>query len=280
MDSFYSDPFQIHIYNSHKRTSNPELFICVLTEPKILALYNLCFSVSKLSQVCHFHVVVRSSKKDIYLSFINSLFNILSDVGAYRLTFSVCPIDHKLSSQVFLDQIFKSSTLNSLPLLSQLGGIKTICFGSSLEMIRYFDRDEKLSKPKIGLVVHARMSSTRLPGKALLPINGVPVVESILQRLQAFFPQYYICLSTGNSHHDDTLYDYIDSKGFDVYRGTEENLSLRLLEIIKANELDIVVRVTGDDLFRDLHSIQRLISSLVLITIISFLMIFPGMQLK
>jgi spore coat polysaccharide biosynthesis protein SpsF (cytidylyltransferase family) len=37
---------------------------------------------------------------------------------------------------------------------------------------------------KVGVVVAARMASTRLPGKALLPLHGLPMAVFLLRRLR------------------------------------------------------------------------------------------------
>ena len=115
----------------------------------------------------------------------------------------------------------------------------------------------------LGVIVHARMSSTRLPGKAMLEINGEPVVYKILKRFSDYFGIEKTVLSTSTNLKDDILTSYIKSKGFEVFRGDEENLARRMIDVCLKKKFTHVVRVTGDDLFRDLQSIDNLYKNMI-----------------
>lgn len=41
-----------------------------------------------------------------------------------------------------------------------------------------------MSLGQVGIIVAARTGSTRLPGKALLPLNGVPMILFLLSTLR------------------------------------------------------------------------------------------------
>jgi spore coat polysaccharide biosynthesis protein SpsF len=57
---------------------------------------------------------------------------------------------------------------------------------------------------KIGVVVAARMSSMRLPGRALLPLHGVPMVLFLLRRLRPL-KSAEVVLATTELAADDEL---------------------------------------------------------------------------
>ncbi len=115
----------------------------------------------------------------------------------------------------------------------------------------------------VGLIVHARMSSTRLPGKAMYDINGEPVIFRILSRLSQKFGNEKVFLSTSTKKNDDILQNYVESKGFKVYRGEEDNLVKRFLDIALDQKLTHVIRITGDDLFRNLNSLDLMIEQMI-----------------
>ena len=83
-----------------------------------------------------------------------------------------------------------------------------------------------------------------------------------------------VVLSTSNSKSDNKLANYISDKGFKVYRGEEDNLIERFTSAALDCKFSHVVRITGDDLFRDLNSIKIMFNEMVQkIWIMYFLMI-------
>ena len=67
-------------------------------------------------------------------------------------------------------------------------------------------------------IIQARMSSTRLPNKVLLPLNGKPMIIHQLERIQRSEKLDGIILATSNSKSDDPLADAILKRGFQVFR--------------------------------------------------------------
>jgi spore coat polysaccharide biosynthesis protein SpsF len=101
-----------------------------------------------------------------------------------------------------------------------------------------------MSKPQVGIISQARMTSTRLPGKVLLPINHQPVLQYHLDRLtQSGFPVF---LATTGNKTDDPLAAFGRENQIPVYRGDEHNVLRRYYEAAQTFNLDIIVRVTSD----------------------------------
>jgi spore coat polysaccharide biosynthesis protein SpsF len=101
-----------------------------------------------------------------------------------------------------------------------------------------------MNNPQVGIISQARMTSTRLPGKVLLPIGQQPVLQYHLDRLQQ--SGYPVLLATTLNKTDDPLADFGREHQIPVYRGDEQNVLGRYYEAARVFKLDIIVRVTSD----------------------------------
>ena len=99
---------------------------------------------------------------------------------------------------------------------------------------------------KIIAIVQARMGSRRFPGKVLKKINGTPVIDLLLDRLNQVKNIDKIVIATTTSKGDDKLEDHLKSKGFDVFRGSENDVLSRFFEANKKYNYDYIIRITGD----------------------------------
>ncbi len=95
-------------------------------------------------------------------------------------------------------------------------------------------------------IVQARMGSTRLPGKVLMPIGGVPIIELLLARLARSTEVDRIVVATSVDPLNDPLADHVRALGHVCERGSELDVLDRFVQAIRANPADIVVRITGD----------------------------------
>ncbi|MCC7250949.1 glycosyltransferase family protein [Hyphomicrobium sp.] len=94
--------------------------------------------------------------------------------------------------------------------------------------------------------IEARMGSSRLPGKVLMDISGVPALSRLLERLRAVPNVDDIVLATSTYFGDDVLCDWANSEGVRVWRGSEDDVLQRVVEAHRSTETDIVVEITGD----------------------------------
>ena len=99
------------------------------------------------------------------------------------------------------------------------------------------------SRPVI--VVQARMGSTRLPGKVMLPLKGVPMVQRLLERLSSL-KNVPVVLATTELPADDCLGPIAQRSGVRLFRGSEEDVLGRFASAITGMSVDAIVRVTGD----------------------------------
>ena len=99
---------------------------------------------------------------------------------------------------------------------------------------------------KIVAIVQARMGSTRLPGKVLKKIVGIPALEILLARLSRSELISEICVATSHNTENDQLCNAIEEIGYRVIRGSETDVLQRFWDAAAATSADIIVRITGD----------------------------------
>ena len=115
---------------------------------------------------------------------------------------------------------------------------------------------------KTGIIIQARLGSTRLPQKMMLKLNSQAIIEYLLNRLQdtAFVDE--VIVATTRDEQDDRLGQFVKNLGFPVFRGSTRNVLDRFYHAAKTHRLDIIVRICGDNPFLESAEISRLISIL------------------
>jgi len=96
------------------------------------------------------------------------------------------------------------------------------------------------------VIVQARMTSTRLPGKVLMDLAGRPLLQRELERLQRCERADDIVLAITTNDADDPLVALADRLGVRWHRGSEHDVLARYLGAAREASADLVVRVTGD----------------------------------
>ena len=95
-------------------------------------------------------------------------------------------------------------------------------------------------------IVQARMGSSRLPGKVLMPINGTPMIGLLLQRLAQSTEIDEIVVATSSEVNNDPLHDYVTELGYACFRGSELDVLSRFAMVAEATKAEVIVRITGD----------------------------------
>ena len=96
------------------------------------------------------------------------------------------------------------------------------------------------------LIVQARMTSTRLPGKVLLPIAGRPMLSYQLERLRRVRTQDVIVIATTVNASDDPIVELCAAEGVRCTRGSELDVLRRYHDAATSVGATVVVRVTSD----------------------------------
>ena len=112
---------------------------------------------------------------------------------------------------------------------------------------------------KIVAIVQARMGSSRLPGKVLKLINGIPVIELLLLRLSKSKLVDQIVVATSDAVADIRLSDHVENLGFSCSQGSENDVLERFYDAAKQHDADVIVRVTGDCPFVDANLVDQVI---------------------
>ena len=95
-------------------------------------------------------------------------------------------------------------------------------------------------------IVQARMSSSRLPGKVLAPINGDPMIIHQLRRIKRSRNVDRIVVASSTDASDDQLVDVLEASGYAVMRGSLTDVLERFHLVIYTERPDNVVRITAD----------------------------------
>ena len=97
------------------------------------------------------------------------------------------------------------------------------------------------------IIIQARMSSSRLPGKVLLPLCGKTVLEVIIDRLQKY--KKNIIIATTNDGSELPIIEICERENIKYYLGSTNNVLERYYlgaQKFNANDKDIIIRVTSD----------------------------------
>ncbi len=113
------------------------------------------------------------------------------------------------------------------------------------------------------IVVQARMTSTRLPGKVLMPIGGRPMLVQQIRRLRGCRLAQEIVIATTTNSSDDPVAEIAWRQGVCLFRGSEYDVLGRYLGAARKACADIVVRVTADCPLIDPGVTDRVIVELI-----------------
>ncbi len=112
---------------------------------------------------------------------------------------------------------------------------------------------------KITAIVQARMGSTRLPNKVLLPLKGKPILWHIINRLKRCKNIDKIVIATSNNPLDDKIEEFAIKENVLYFRGSEEDLLSRMYQACIKHNIKTFVRVTGDCPFVDPQLIDEMV---------------------
>ncbi|MGE5403412.1 MAG: cytidylyltransferase domain-containing protein [Candidatus Saccharibacteria bacterium] len=99
---------------------------------------------------------------------------------------------------------------------------------------------------KVVLIIQARMTSTRLPGKILREIMGKPLLQYQIERLRKVDLAHEIVIATTANNSDQPVVELCSKLGVKYFRGPEDDVLERFYRAALENQADVVVRLTGD----------------------------------
>ena len=99
---------------------------------------------------------------------------------------------------------------------------------------------------KVLAIVQARMGSSRLPGKVLMPLGKSTVLEFLLKRLSMASSIDKIIVATTELQQDNEICNALKGTDYSCFRGSENDVLSRYVSASLEFTADIVVRITGD----------------------------------
>lgn len=113
---------------------------------------------------------------------------------------------------------------------------------------------------KTGVIVQARMSSSRLPRKVLRTVRGKPLLLFLLERLEYAELGQHIVIATSSHDSDNPLALFCHQRGIACFRGPLDDVAGRLIQLIDAYRFDAFVRLSGDSPLLDPELVRRALS--------------------
>jgi spore coat polysaccharide biosynthesis protein SpsF len=95
-------------------------------------------------------------------------------------------------------------------------------------------------------VIQARMGSTRLAGKVLLPLLGSPILEHVVDRTGRATAVDSVVVATTTLPEDDVIGDLAVRRGWALTRGSATDLVDRYVQAAREHRAEVVVRITSD----------------------------------
>ena len=117
-------------------------------------------------------------------------------------------------------------------------------------------------KMKAAAFVPVRLSSTRLPSKALLNLQGKPCIQHLIERIKQVEGLDLIVLCTTTNPSDNKLIDLSKKLKINYFRGDEKDVLERYNKAAQKFEVSHIINIDGDDIFCDPSLIEKTLDEL------------------
>lgn len=104
----------------------------------------------------------------------------------------------------------------------------------------------ELAELNIAIIVQARMGSTRLPGKVMLPLNGSPVLEHVLERCAKIAGRDKVICAGIDSPEEQPIKALCERLKISFFAGDEKDVLSRYYHAAKKAGAEWVMRITSD----------------------------------
>jgi spore coat polysaccharide biosynthesis protein SpsF len=113
------------------------------------------------------------------------------------------------------------------------------------------------------VIIQARMTSTRLPGKILKEVGGKPMLSQQLKRLRRCELVDEIVIATTVNKSDDAVEELAKSENVGCFRGDEQDVLSRYIGAALQSRADIIIRSTADCPLIDAKVTDKVIRDLI-----------------
>ena len=97
------------------------------------------------------------------------------------------------------------------------------------------------SNKKTLAIIQARMNSSRLPGKVLMPINGRPMLDYMIKRVSSASEIDDFVIATSIESSDNPVEEYCIENNVNVFRGNLDDVLDRFYQASKSIEAEIII---------------------------------------
>jgi spore coat polysaccharide biosynthesis protein SpsF len=115
------------------------------------------------------------------------------------------------------------------------------------------------TEERLGIILQARMGSTRLPGKVLMPIGNRMLLDHILDRLKCLKHAATTVIATSEISGDNVVARFCIERSVACFRGSEANVLDRYYQCARVYGFGHIVRLTGDNPFPDIEELDNLV---------------------
>ncbi|MGZ3757256.1 MAG: cytidylyltransferase domain-containing protein [Mucilaginibacter sp.] len=113
---------------------------------------------------------------------------------------------------------------------------------------------------KIVIVIQARMGSSRLPGKVMLPILGKSLLARMIERLQRVTHPVTLVIATSENAEDDSIAEEAGRLNIPYYRGSADNVLDRHYQAARIFDAQYVLKIPSDCPLIDHRIIDRVLN--------------------
>lgn len=111
------------------------------------------------------------------------------------------------------------------------------------------------------VIIQARMGSTRLPSKVLLPLLDQPLLWWDVHRVRQSRLIDEVVIATTTDSRDDAIVALCSTEGWAYFRGSEDDVLDRYYQAAQAYQANVIVRITSDCPLIDPQTMDYVISA-------------------
>ena len=141
--------------------------------------------------------------------------------------------------------------------------LRMLVYAGRGDMDRRLQHRQSFDQPpmKVVAIIAARMGSTRLQGKVMMPLGQMPVLGWVWRAAAAAHLVDSVWIATTTEKRDDEIVEWCRKNQFNCWRGSEDDVLDRFVGCAEQARADVVVRLTGDCPLLD----PRIISEVIML---------------
>ncbi|PVY39075.1 cytidylyltransferase domain-containing protein [Pontibacter virosus] len=119
---------------------------------------------------------------------------------------------------------------------------------------------------KVGAIIQVRLGSERLPGKVLLPLpfsGSTSLLEHVVMNSRDAKSLHQTIVATTTRSADDAIENFCSTKVIPFLRGSADDVLDRFQQAAHTYELDVIMRLTGDNPFVLPETIDQAVEKLL-----------------